>query len=66
MVPMLTCGLVRSNFAFATESSCGVVLYALLHRRQVIFAGMPGPGAFTANLMVYAECPSGSGDKPKA
>src|SRR5580698_6036403 len=25
MVPMLTCGLVRSNFAFATVSSCGLV-----------------------------------------
>src|SRR5215211_5081257 len=25
MVPMLTCGLVRSNFAFATGSSCGLI-----------------------------------------
>jgi hypothetical protein len=26
MVPMLTCGLVRSNFAFATMSSCWTVV----------------------------------------
>src|SRR5690348_4473065 len=64
MVPMLTWGLVRSNFAFATGSSCGVVLNALLHRRQVIFAGKPRPGGTPPQMRVNA--PPGSGVKPKA
>src|SRR3954467_8995034 len=48
MVPMLTCGLVRSNFAFATGFLLGMDLYALLHRRQVIFAGCQAYGALLA------------------
>src|SRR3954467_4857146 len=48
MVPMLTCGLVRSNFAFATGFLLGMDLYALLHRRQVIFAGCQAYGALFA------------------
>jgi hypothetical protein len=40
-----------------------VVLYALLHRRQVIFAGMPVPGGMCRTA---AHARPGSGDKPKA
>src|SRR6185437_7828956 len=44
MVPMLTCGLVRSNFAFATGVLLWSVSVRLTHRRQVIFAGVPPAG----------------------
>jgi hypothetical protein len=46
-VPMLTCGLVRSNFAFATGVLLEVDLYALLHRRQVIFAGFKPTASYS-------------------
>src|SRR5882757_5625555 len=68
MVPMLTCGLVRSNFAFATGSSCGVVLVRLTHRRQVIFAGMPPAGVLSRgrSLVLGRDEAPAVGVKPKA
>src|SRR3954447_3566596 len=65
MVPMLTCGLVRSNFAFATGVLLRVDLYALVHRRQVIFAGMPTAGAPVPTLADRGGMPSKPAVKPR-
>src|SRR6476660_6103020 len=66
MVPMLTCGLVRSNFAFAT----GVLLWSCCTPyfigARVIFAGLRAAGASDAPLAVRGGMPLSLPVKPSA